>query len=287
MTGFGRGSAECDGLQLVVEITSVNRRNLETRISMPKEWQSLERMICGEVAAVIERGRIQISIQCQEAGSNNGFAWDREGTASLLKSLSEFAREEGILFEPDAVLLGKLVFLNRKNSSLWEVEAVTPLVQTALKKALKEILSMRLQEGASLLTDLTERHEVLEKILADIREKAQGEVARYRENLNKRLRQAGLELDLNDDRVLREIALFADRCDTSEELVRLDSHLQQFGEILSDEGSIGRKLEFLLQEILREYNTIGSKSIAVEISKNVLEAKNEIERIREQLQNVQ
>ena len=287
MTGYGRGSATDDGMDLVVEITSVNRRNLETHVSMPKEWQSLDRMICAEVGTVIKRGRVQVSIQCQDVDSPNGFVWDREGAASLLRSLAEFAREAEIPFEPNMVLLGKLAMLHRKNSKLWEAEAAMPLVQTALGEALEELLAMRLQEGASLLADLAERHEALEKILDDIREKSSGEVSRYRKNLFKRLRQAGLELDLDDERVLREIALFADRCDISEELVRLGSHLQQFSEILTQEDSIGRKLEFLLQEILRECNTIGSKSIAVEISKNVLKAKNEIERIREQLQNVQ
>ena len=287
MTGYGRGSVSSDGMDMVVEITSVNRRNLETHVSMPKEWQSLERMISGEVGAVVKRGRVQVSVQSRESGSDSGFAWDREGAASLLKSLTEFARDEEIAFEPDAALLSNLALLSRKNSNLWEAEAVMPLVQTALGEALQELLSMRLREGASLLADLAERHKELQKFLDDIQEKSGGEVSRYRENLFKRLRQAGLELDLDDERVLKEIALFADRCDISEELVRLGSHLQQFGETLPQEGSVGRKLEFLLQEILRECNTIGSKSIAVEISKNVLDAKNEIERIREQLQNVQ
>ncbi len=287
MTGYGRGCAESDGLNLVVEITSVNRRTLETQISIPKEWQALERSIVAEVGAVINRGRVQINLQCQEPGSNNGLSWDEEGASSLLKSITKFAQGEEIPFEPDAPLLFKLVHMCRKNSNLPESEEAWPLVKSALNEALQEVNSMRQQEGAALNTDLSQRHEKLIHLLESIRRDSKGEVARYRENLFKRLRQAGLDLDLEDERVLKEIALFADRCDISEEVVRLDSHLEQFAEILPQEGSIGRKLEFLLQEILREFNTIGSKALAVAISKNVLNAKNEIERIREQLQNVQ
>jgi len=287
MTGYGRGCAESDGLSLVVEITSVNRRNLETKVSMPKEWQSLERLIAADVSAVMNRGRVQVNVQCQEPGSNNGIVWDEEVASSLLKSLTEFARTEDIPFEPDASLLYKLVNHGRKNSLLPEAEEAWPLVKTALNEALREVLSMRQKEGAALKTDLAMHHENLVHLLESIRQDSKGEVARYRENLFKRLRQAGLDLDLEDERVLKEIALFADRCDISEEIVRLDSHLQQFADIVSQDGSIGRKLEFLLQEILREFNTIGSKALAVAISKNVLNAKNEIERIREQLQNVQ
>ncbi len=287
MTGYGRGDAESDGLTIVVEISTFNRRNLETKVSVPKDWQSLERMIGAAVSAVIKRGRVQVSVQIQANGGSEIISWDDDEVAATIRKLGDLAKAEGIAFEPDASFILRLVTQHRGNHKLPEAEKAWPLVQMALNKALEEVMAMRLKEGAALRDDLTERNNSLALILEAIRGKSTGEVTRYRDNLLKRLRQVGLEIDLDDARVLKEIALFADRCDISEEIVRLESHIAQFSETLPGEEPIGRKLEFLLQEVLREFNTIGSKSNAVDISKNVLQSKNEIECIREQLQNVQ
>jgi uncharacterized protein (TIGR00255 family) len=146
---------------------------------------------------------------------------------------------------------------------------------------------MRAREGESLLVDFIRRSEVLHRHVETIASRASHVPANYREQLMKRLRDAGLELDLNDERVLREVALFADRCDVSEEITRLRSHFEQFTALLKSEGEIGRKAEFILQEIGREVNTIGSKANDVIIARSVIELKNELERVREQMANVE
>jgi uncharacterized protein (TIGR00255 family) len=146
---------------------------------------------------------------------------------------------------------------------------------------------MRAREGEALLVDFIRRAETLHRLVEGIASRAPQVPANYREQLLKRLREAGLELDLNDERVLREIALFADRCDVTEEITRLRSHLEQFSALLKSEGEIGRKAEFLLQEIGREVNTIGSKANDVTIARAVIELKNELERVREQMANVE
>jgi len=152
---------------------------------------------------------------------------------------------------------------------------------------LKSFVEMRGKEGSALLADFLARLAILQNHTAAIAERAPQVPKNYREQLMQRLRQAGLELDLNDDRVLKEIALFADRCDIAEELTRLRSHFEQFTALLKSSGEIGRKSEFILQEMGREVHTIGSKANDLVISRAVIELKNELERVREQIANVE
>jgi uncharacterized protein (TIGR00255 family) len=162
-----------------------------------------------------------------------------------------------------------------------------PAVREALAEALRGFAAMRAREGEALLVDFIQRGEILHRQLELIAARAPQVPELYRGQLHRRLREAGLDLDLDDERVLREIALFADRCDIAEELTRLRSHFEQFAGLLRAEGEIGRRAEFLLQEIGREVNTIGSKANDLTISRAVLELKNELERIREQMANVE
>jgi len=149
------------------------------------------------------------------------------------------------------------------------------------------LIAARQREGDALKRDMAARIALLKKVSVEIAPLAPTSIERYREGLHARLKQIGLEIDLNDERVLREIALFADRCDIAEELTRLASHLEQFEKILAEVGPVGRKLDFLCQEIHRELNTVGSKSQHLDITRRILDAKNELERIREQVQNVE
>ena len=166
-------------------------------------------------------------------------------------------------------------------------ETAMPLVSDTLTEALRAFAAMRAREGEALLVDFIRRSETLHRHVEAIVARAPHVPVNYREQLMKRLREAGLELDLNDERVWREIALFADRCDVSEEITRLRSHFEQFNGLLKSTGEIGRKAEFILQEIGREVNTIGSKANDVTIARAVIELKNELERVREQMANVE
>lgn len=287
MTGYGRATVEIEALQLAVEVTTVNRKNLDIAISLPKEWQRVEPEVAEVVRAEVQRGRVNVFINIEGAGGNDGALFDPAAVEAGLRELSALSHRLGVPFEPDARLLFDIATAPRGRSALPEAEAVAPKLLHAVKAALAEMVQMRAREGEALQKDLADRREQILRRLTKIREASGRVVPDYRETLLKRLRQAGLEFSLEDDRVLKEIALFADRCDISEELVRLESHLEQFREFLEAREPVGRKMEFLLQEIGREFNTIGSKASDSAISRLVIDCKNEIERIREQVQNVE
>jgi len=289
MTGFGRSSVTAEGMEIAVEMSSVNRRHLETSCSLPKEWQALERPVAELLRKQLSRGKVHTNIQIEALPGTDAFAWDEDAvkaTVENFKSLSSQVLDPNTA-ELDAQTLFKIVMIHKKAGNSVDLETLTPIVLEAASGALKKLCSMRASEGEAMKKDMAERIDALKALLETILTNSGDVVTRYRELLMNRLKQAGLELDLDDERVLKEIAIFSDRCDIAEETTRLLSHLSQFDETLEDEKPTGRKLEFILQEINREFNTIGSKANNIEISKCVIEAKNEIERIREQVQNVE
>lgn len=287
MTGFGRAQTTVDGMDLSVEISSVNRRNLEISVSAPRDWQSLERDIQAVAREKLNRGKLHIYIQAAPAAGESGFHWDAEGLESSLKRLGAVAKSKGINWPPDANALVRIAALNKVEMVLPGTETIAPTLLELVQTAIEQLVSMRQAEGSALKEDLEARNGALATALAEIREKSSGTVDRFREILIQRLNQSGLEFDLSDERVLKEVAIYADKCDISEEQTRLESHLQQFSECLESGSPVGRKLEFILQEVNREFNTIGSKAGNVDVSRYVIEAKNEIERIREQIQNIE
>jgi len=226
-------------------------------------------------------------VQVQSFPPGEEFCWDEEAVEKSLEKLSGLAKRRGLPFEPDAALLFQVASQHLKPVTLPDSGEVEGLVLKAIDEALEEVLKMRAREGAALLNDLKTRCELLQLLLEGIRAEAANVPPNYREILLQRLRQAGLEIDLDDERVLKEIAIFSERCDISEEITRLGSHLDQLPKDLNSKGSIGRKLDFLLQEIQREFNTIGAKANNLEISKKVIEAKDEVARLREQAMNVE
>jgi uncharacterized protein (TIGR00255 family) len=287
MTGYGRAAVDVASLHVVVEAATVNRKNLDVAISLPREWQVLEPQIIEAIRDHIHRGRINLSVAVEAAGGSTGALIDARVVENTLRELAEVCQKTGAFFQPDARLILDIATASRNRSALPEAEAVNGPVMQAVREAITDLAGMREREGASLKQDLAHRREQLRGWLGEIREAARRVVPNYREMLFKRLRQSGLELDLDDDRVLKEIALFADRCDISEELTRLESHLEQFGEFLEVTEPVGRKIEFLLQEVGREFNTIGSKASDSTVSRLVIDCKNEIERVREQVLNIE
>ncbi len=287
MTGFGRARTALDGIELTVELASVNRRNLEVAVFLPRDWQALERELQGLLRDRVQRGKLTIQVQAAPAQAEAGFHWDEAGLESTMRRMGDAAYRHGVRWRPTVDTLVRLAALNKVEMQLPPAEAVAKTLCGLVETALEELLAMRAAEGAALARDLRERAARLHHGLQAIRGHAAGAAARYRELLLQRLAQAGLELNLDDERVLRELALFADKCDISEELTRLDSHLGQFRECLEAGSPVGRKLEFILQEVGRELNTIGSKATQIEVSRLVIEAKNELERVREQIQNIE
>jgi uncharacterized protein (TIGR00255 family) len=287
MTGYGRASSALDRFTLTVQVSSVNRKTLDLTIGIPEEWESLEPAIGEVVRKFATRGKVHVDIELTGNTSANEATWDEVAARDALKRLESFASRQGVEFKPTPELLWQVANSQRRNNELPAAEAVHAKVTDTLTDALRSFAAMRAKEGEALLIDFIRRAEFLHRHVEAIAARAPQVPANYREQLMKRLRDAGLELDLNDERVLREIALFADRCDVSEEITRLRSHLEQFAGLLKSEAEIGRKAEFLLQEIGREVNTIGSKANDVTIARAVIEMKNELERIREQMANVE
>jgi len=287
MTGYGRSRTALDRLEVTVQVSSVNRKNLDLAITLPEDWRGLETEIAERVRLRASRGRISINVQAALPGDVGGFAIDGDYVARSLEELSKVASAQKIPFKPTPELIWSIAASQRGRSTLPDAELAGPVVLAAVDEALTEFFAMRAQEGKTLGEDLMSRIDALEQSVAGVIAAAPKVSPAYRELLLARLRQAGLELELADERVLKEVAIFADRCDVSEEITRLGSHLSQLRVILREDGGVGRKAEFILQEIGRELNTIGSKANDITISRLVIEGKNEAERIREQIANVE
>ena len=287
MTGFGRATAALGNYTLTVQVSSVNRKTLDLMVSLPDEWDALEAPVGELVRKYALRGKIHIRFDVTGADGAQAASWDEAAVAANLDKLAAFAKSRGVNFSPTPELIWDIISAQRKGSQLPPLDEVQPAVLATAEEALKAFSAMRAQEGAALLADFQARLAILRVQVAVVAERAPQVAPTYRELLLKRLRESGLELKVDDERVLKEVALFADRSDVTEELTRLRSHLDQFTALLKSEGEIGRKAEFILQEIGREVNTTGAKANDLTISKAVIELKNELERIREQIANVE
>jgi uncharacterized protein (TIGR00255 family) len=290
MTGFGRSSVDVAGagVRIQVEIHSVNRKTLDIQISAPREWSGHEAIFSEWIGGAFQRGRVNVQIKVELAkDSSDSLAMNTEAMALTLNDLKAFAQAQGFDFTPDSSLVLDLARSVKDKSSLPSWKELKESLQEAFNAALADISAMRLQEGAALAYDLRERIAELEEFRKQIEKNASGSTQRYRNALLERLKQLELELDVSDERVLKEVAIYADRSDISEETTRLSSHFEQFLGFLSADEATGRKMDFLCQEIHREFNTTGSKSNDIEITRLVIEGKNALERIREQVQNIE
>ena len=290
MTGFGRSSVDVAGagVRIQVEIHSVNRKTLDIQISAPREWSGHEAIFSEWIGGAFQRGRVNVQVKVELAkDSSDSLAMNTEAMALTLNDLKAFAQAQGFDFTPDSSLVLDLARSVKDKSSLPSWKELKESLQEAFNAALTDISAMRLQEGAALADDLRERIAELEVFRKQIEKNASGSTQRYRNALLERLKQLELELDVSDERVLKEVAIYADRSDISEETTRLSSHFEQFLGFLSADEATGRKMDFLCQEIHREFNTTGSKSNDIEITRLVIEGKNALERIREQVQNIE
>ena len=286
MTGFGRAEINLPGARLSVEIATVNQKNLQVSVFGPEAWPALESAASGWIRTRLQRGKVTARVT-QAATSSTQRQWDHEAVAANLEELSKLATRCGVTLSADGELLLRLAENSRRPSVVLpdfvEVEA---LVRTAFEEALGKLVTMRQAEGAALAKDLNARLAKMSVMVVGMEEAEKAAPTRHRDAMLKRLKDAGLSLDVSDERVLKELTLFADRADITEEVVRLKSHIAQFSTELL-QPNCGRKLDFLIQELLREVNTIGSKASEIATTKLVLEAKTEIERIREQVQNLE
>jgi len=288
MTGFGRAEHASEGIIARVEIATVNRKQADIHFSLPRELGELEAGLKKTVLGVVSRGRVNISINLERASGNDESLNLDPSRAQALEAafieLSDVLNRTVKLEASDFLRApGVITF----EDSGWDVEEARTAIEPALSTALEKLVEMRTAEGADLKTDLLVRLIILEDHAKIISVATPKVVARQRELLHNRLREADIDLDLNDERLLKEIAIFAERCDISEETTRLDSHIGRFREYLDSDEPVGRSLDFLCQELNREFNTIGSKANDSGIGQNVVGAKTELEKIREQVQNIE
>ena len=290
MTGFGRCAAEISeiGLQITVEISSVNRKSLDVFINAPREWSGLDQSCAEWLKPHFQRGRVNVQIKAETPSNlSRVISFSNAQLDQDLERLREYARINNYSFEVDSHLILNLAKSQKDNQDLPDWRTLEEAIKKIFVLALKDINGMRQCEGEAIASDLEQRICALEILVKEIKEHVSGASNRYGETLLERLKQLDLEIDLDDARVLKEIALFADRADISEEMTRLNCHFEQFRDLISGNEASGRKMDFLCQEIHRELNTTGSKSTQIEIIRSVIEGKNELERIREQVQNIE
>ncbi len=288
MTGFGEGSASAGGIRVMVEMSSVNRKQLDVNISLPRNLVALDAQVQGLVRKEFSRGRISGIVRVEAAAGSAGVVkMDSKLAAQYVEGLRQIAKKLKLPDDLGAETLARLPGLVSIEQDKLDADHVTDVLGQAMAKALCGLAKMRSAEGRALEKDLRNRLSLLEGRMKAIKGLAGHVVESYREKLFQRLEDAGLEDLAADERMVKEIALFADRCDISEELTRLKIHLGQARKLLRSTEPVGRTFDFLCQELFREINTIGSKANEVEITRQVVDFKTELERIREQVQNVE
>jgi len=288
MTGYGRGRSGTNGTQFSVELNSVNRKQSDVTVTLPRELAELEPRVRDVINSAVSRGRLNVVIGYQTNSANGQKVLiDTDLARVYYGAMRNLQAELGAAGEVsiDTVLRAPGV-LRVPEEQIMPDEA-WPHVEAALREALRELVTMREEEGRNLAHDLIHRLKTVREWLHQIRDQQPHVVTRYRQNLQERIQKAGLELVVDDERLVKEVVFFADKSDITEELTRLESHFAQFAHHLRREEPVGRTLDFMTQEISREFNTLGAKANDVEISQLVVRCKSEMEKIREQIQNIE
>ncbi|HSR87364.1 MAG TPA: YicC/YloC family endoribonuclease [Pontiella sp.] len=288
MTGFGEGTASAAGIRVVVEISSVNRKQLDIHVSLPRNLVTLDAQVQQLIRGEFTRGRVSGIVRVDAAmGFAGSVQVDQKLAEQYVEGIRRTARKLKLADDLGAESIARLPGIVTVDQDNLDADHVSAVLEKAMTKALHGLAKMRAAEGKVLAADLRDRLGLLETAASAIGKLAPGVVSDYRDKLFLRLKEAGLNDLAGDERIVKEIALFADRCDISEELVRLKSHLAQARGLLRSSEPAGRTLDFLCQEMFREINTVGSKANEVEITRHVVAFKTELERIREQVQNIE
>ncbi len=290
MTGYGRGECSQHGFKITVELSSVNRKQSEISVALPRELEVLEAQIRDVINRSIARGRLtaRVTLHAAEGQTSARVRLNAPLARAYVRELNRLAKELKLAGPITLDLLARAPGVFETDEELADAEDFWPAVEKALAQALGTLLKMREREGAHLARDLSTRVAIMRKSSAEIQKHAPQVQKRYREQLLQRLKTAGLEAPVADDeRLIKEIVYFADRSDITEELTRLQSHFQQFDDCLGSREPVGRTLDFLAQEMNREINTVGSKANDSRISRAVVTLKAELEKFREQAQNVE
>ena len=289
MTGYGRGEAAGGGIRVEAEVSSVNRKQLDVRLNLPRSLAAFESRLVELVQSAISRGQVSggVVLHVSSAARRKGARVDRALAAAYVRELRAAAAVLGLRDDLAACVLMELPDVVQHLDVEQDADDVWPVLRRAFQGALTQLVTMREREGAALKRDLGLRIGRLEKELAPVRKAAPDVARKYRVALMARLQRAGVTVDSRDPQLVKELAVFAERSDISEEITRLESHLKQARGLLTAKEPAGRTLDFLAQEMFREINTIGSKANDVVITRRVIQFKTELERIREQVQNIE
>lgn len=290
MTGFGRAIQIVDGLQCIIEIKSVNSRFLDLNIRSPKQVNSVEHSIRKCIQKTIHRGKVDVFVTLQDVG-------DREKqfiiNSSLKHQIQDLLVSEGFYRELQEVPLSAVMAISNDWVQIQDSEVTEDVLQSLVTdtttNALNALVSMRQSEGIHIQQDLLHRLSQMTNIIEDINSHKADAVIAYKENLRTKMMDyvEGLDITANEDRLLQEVAIMADKTDITEEIVRFRSHVVQLTNTLKMDEPIGRKLDFIIQEMNREVNTIGSKAMDITLTDHVVQLKCELEKVREQVQNIE
>ena len=290
MTGFGRATQIVDGLQCIIEIKSVNSRFLDPNIRSPKQVNSVEHSIRKCIQKTIHRGKVDVFVTLQDVA-------DREKqfiiNSSLKHQIQDLLVSEGFYREPQEVPLSAVMAISNDWVQIQDSEVTEDVLQSLVTdtttNALNALVSMRQSEGIHIQQDLLHRLSQMTNIIEDINSHKADAVIAYKENLRTKMMDyvEGLDITANEDRLLQEVAIMADKTDITEEIVRFRSHVVQLTNTLKMDEPIGRKLDFIIQEMNREVNTIGSKAMDITLTDYVVQLKCELEKVREQVQNIE
>ncbi len=288
MTGYGRGTATTSTYVITIDIKSINHRYQEIYFKLPKSYSFLEDRLRREINNRVSRGKIEVNVNIDKLTTEeNLVAVNRSLLNSYLTAIEELKNEFGVPGSIDVQSLINIPDLFKVTQSELDQDSIAEIAGQVLDTALATLIESRKTEGERLVQDLVEKIAFLHSLRRQLIELAPQVVTGYQERLTKRLIELVGGIEIDPSRVAMEVAIFADKSDITEELVRIESHLTQLASFLKNQEPIGRRLDFLIQELNREINTVGSKANDLKIAQLVIEFKSVLEKIREQIQNIE
>ncbi|KUG03792.1 protein yicc [hydrocarbon metagenome] len=288
MTGFGRSQIDEGGYQISCEIRGVNHRFFDPHIRMPRRYSVLEEKIKEEIKKHIQRGRIEVNINVDKTDdSRRTLKVDKGLALAYYNYLKELAENLNISKEIRVIDVFRLPEVFNLQDEQEDLELLWEILQKAVQTAVTGVLDMREKEGQNLVQDILARNNLISSYARELEERAPAVEVEYRNKMQSRILELLDQEMLDENRLLQEVAIFADKTSITEEIVRLQSHVQHLRDLLAINDAVGRKCDFLVQEMFREINTISSKSSDLKMSQIVVDVKAEVEKIREQLQNIE
>lgn len=288
MTGYGKGESVCDGLTVTVEIKSVNHRYADISVKLPRTFLSLENSLRKRIGQSLKRGKVDVYVNYELSGETQATPTLNKDLAKAYKEiLCEMQNDLGLSGEVSAQYIASQKDVVQVKEAELDEQVLKTCLTEAIDRGVEQLLKMRMAEGEETRLDIEERLHASEQLLEKVVTRAPQVPLEWQDKLTERLNRLQQGVEFDPQRVAQEIAVFTDRCDVSEEIARFRSHLVQFRSLFNDKEPVGRKMDFLVQELNREVNTMGSKSNDAELTSSVVALKSELEKIREQVQNIE